>query len=51
MFEIRECVSSRGFFHRPDGIEGLGAFDVWGSSLENCAEKGALPGSGATITA
>lgn len=43
MFEIRECVSSRGLFHRPNGIsngmDNVGTFDVWGSSLENCAEK------------
>ena len=39
MFKIRECVSSRGLFHRPNSMEGWGAFDVWSSSLENCAEK------------
>lgn len=55
MFKVRGCVSSRGLFYRPNGIsngmECLGAFDVRGSYLENCAEKGALPGSGAKITA
>lgn len=39
MFKVRGCVSSRGLFYRPNGMECLGAFDVRGSSLENCAEK------------
>ena len=38
MFKVRGCVSSRGLFYCPNGM-GLGAFDVRGSSLENCAEK------------
>ena len=43
MLKVRGCVSSRGLFYRPNGVsngmEYLGAFDVRGSSLENCAKK------------